>query len=65
MPTHPEAKIQQLCTEALAAQTQGDVERIINIPLAKESFEGQLGSMSALNLLSHKNAPSTTPTDPD
>ena len=74
MPAHTEARIQQLCTEALAAQTQSDVERIIpelraaleeHIRLAKESLEGQLGSMSALNALSSKAAPSTIPTDLD
>lgn len=63
MPQHTEAKIHQLCTEALAAQTQSDVERIIpelraaleeHVRLAKESLEGQLGSISALDAMSPK-----------
>ena len=66
MPAHTEARIHQLCTEALTAQTQSDVERIIpelraaleeHVRLAKDSLEGQLGSISALDALSAKSHP--------
>jgi hypothetical protein len=58
VPAHTEAKIHQLCTEALAAQTDADVERIIpelraslheHVKLAKASLEGQVSAIAALD----------------
>lgn len=72
MPAHTEARIHQLCTEALTAQTQSDVERIIpdlraaleeHVRLAKDSLEGQLGSISALDSLQSR-IPPTSATGP-
>jgi len=50
MPAHTEARIHQLCQEAIAAETQADVEHILpqlrdaleeHIKLAKPSLEVQ------------------------
>lgn len=58
MPAHTEARIHQLCTEALAAQSQADVNRIIpelrsaleeHIRLAKESLTVHASSIAALD----------------
>lgn len=58
VPAHTEAKIHQLCTEALTAKTEADVERIIpelraalqeHIRLAKASLEGQVSAIAALD----------------
>ena len=58
MPAHTDAKIHQLCTEALAAGTEADVERIIpelraalheHVKLAKTSLEGQVSAIAALD----------------
>ena len=63
MPAHTEARIHQLCTEAITAKTQSDVERIVPEPraaieehvrLAKETFAGQITSITALDALTHK-----------
>jgi hypothetical protein len=60
MPAHTEARIQQLCTEAIAAKTQADVDRIIpelrlaieeHIRLAKESLEAQISGITALDAI--------------
>ena len=58
MPAYTEAHIKQLCTEALTAKTQADIDRIIpelrsaleeHIKLAKESLEGQLTAITTIN----------------
>ena len=58
MPAHTEARIHQLCTEALAAKTQSDVERVIpelrsaleeHIRLAKESLKAQVDNFAILD----------------
>lgn len=58
MPAHTEVKIHQLCTEALAANTEADVERIIpelraalqeHVRLAKASLEGQVSTIALLD----------------
>ena len=57
VPAHTEAKIQQLCSEAIAAKTEADVERIIpelraalqeHVRLAKASLEGQATAIAVL-----------------
>lgn len=61
MPAHTEALIQQLCTEALAAKTQADVDRILpelrsaleeHVKLAKDSLEAQVSAISAMDAAS-------------
>lgn len=61
MPAHTEARIQQLCTEALAAKTQADIERILpelrsaleeRIRLAKDSLEAQVSALTAFDAVS-------------
>jgi hypothetical protein len=61
MPAHTAARIQQLCTEALAAKTQADVERILpelrlaleeHIKLAKDSLGSQVKTFAALDAIS-------------
>ena len=63
MPAHTEDKIHQLCTEALASKTQGDVERVVaelraaleeHINLAKESLGGQITGIAAMEVLAQK-----------
>jgi len=58
VPAHTEAKIHQLCTEALAANAEADVERVIPKPraalqehvrLAKSSLEGQVSTIALLD----------------
>jgi len=58
VPAHTEAKIHQLCTEALAANTEAEVERIIpelraalqeHVRLARTSLEGQVNAIAALD----------------
>jgi hypothetical protein len=58
MPAHTDARIHQLCTEALAAKTQADVNRIIpelrsaleeHIRLAKESLAAQVSNIVSLD----------------
>ncbi len=58
MSIQTETKIQQLCTEALAAKTQADVERIVpelraaleeHIRLAKEALSGQVTGIAVLD----------------
>jgi len=58
MPAHTENRIKQLVTEALAVQTEDDVDRIIpelrsalheHIQLARESLGGQAGLFKARN----------------
>lgn len=60
MLAHTEACIRRLCTEAIAAKTQADVDRIIpelrsaleeHIRLAKESLEAQASGIAALNAI--------------
>lgn len=61
MPPHTEARIQQLCSEALAAKTLADVDRILpelrsaleeHIRLAKESLETQVAAITSLDAAS-------------
>ncbi len=58
VPAHTEAKIKQLCAEALAAKTEADVERILpelrealreHVQLAKSALEGQLSVLAAID----------------
>ena len=67
MPAHTEARIQQLCTEALAAKMQAEIDRIIpelrsaleeHIKLAKGSLEAQVATITAMDAISLKR-PST------
>jgi hypothetical protein len=66
MPAHTEVRVQQLCTEALAAKTQADVDRIIpelraaleeHVRLAKDSLRLQASTVALLNGLASKNSP--------
>ena len=61
MQPHTEARIQQLCSEALAAKTLADVDRILpelrsaleeHIRLAKESLETQVAAITSLDAAS-------------
>jgi hypothetical protein len=65
VPAHTEARIHQLCSEAIVAQTQSDVDRIVtelraaleeHVRLAKQSLEGQITSITALDALSQRGA---------
>jgi len=58
VPQHTEARIQQLCREAVAARTEADLERILpelrsalheHICLAKDSLGGQASTISTLD----------------
>lgn len=60
MPAHTEARIHQLCTEALFATTQADIDRILpelrsaleeHIKLAKNSLGAQVSAIKALDTL--------------
>jgi hypothetical protein len=62
VPAHTEARIRQLCIDALAAKTEKDAERIIpelravlreHIRLAKDSLGSQLSTITALGVASH------------
>lgn len=63
VPAHTEARIHQLCTEAIAAKTQADIERILpelrlaleeHVRLARTSLEGQVIAIAAVGgLASH------------
>jgi hypothetical protein len=57
VPAHTDARIQRLCTEALAAKTQADVDRILpelrsaleeHVRLAKESLGTQIATITSL-----------------
>jgi len=61
LPAHTEARIQQLCTEALAAKTQADVDRILpelrsaleeHVKMAKDSLETQIATITSLDAAS-------------
>ena len=61
VPAHTEARIQQLCTEALAANELADVDRILpelrsaleeHVRLAKESLEAQVATITSLDAAS-------------
>jgi hypothetical protein len=61
MPAYTEARVRRLCAEALAAQTQADVDRIVpelrsaieeHIRLAKDSLEVQVRTIPLLEGLS-------------
>jgi len=66
VPAYTEVRIQQLCTEVLAAKTQADVERIIpelraaleeHIRLAKHSLQLQASTIALLNGLTSEDSP--------
>jgi hypothetical protein len=66
VPAYTEARIQQLCTEALAVKNQADVDRVIpelraaleeHISLAKNSLGAQASTIAALNGLADKDTP--------
>jgi hypothetical protein len=57
VPLHTEARIQQLCKEAIAAQSEADVNRILqelrealqeHVRLAKASLQAQANAVSVL-----------------
>jgi hypothetical protein len=58
MPHYTEAKIQRLCTEAISAKSEEDIERIVkelrsaleeHVRLAKESLKAQAASLALLD----------------
>jgi hypothetical protein len=58
VPAHTEARIQELCTEVLAAKTQADVDRVLpelrsaleeHVRLAKESLGTQIATITSLD----------------
>jgi hypothetical protein len=60
VPPYTEARIKQLCTEALAAKTQADVDRILpelrsaleeHVRLAKDSLEAQVTAITAMEAI--------------
>ena len=66
VPAHTEARIQQLCTEVLAVNSQADVERVIpelraaleeHISLAKDSLGVHATTIAILNGRAGKDAP--------
>jgi len=66
VPAYTEARIQQLCTEALAVKSQTDVDRVIpelraaleeHISLAKDSLGLQASVIALLNGLASKDSP--------
>jgi hypothetical protein len=61
VPARTEARIQQLCTEVVAAKTLADVDRILpelrsaledHVRLAKESLETQIATITSLEAAS-------------
>jgi F0F1-type ATP synthase membrane subunit b/b' len=57
MPPHTAARIQQLCSDAICAKTEAEIQRIIpelkaalqeHVRLAKESLQAQASAVSAL-----------------
>jgi hypothetical protein len=63
MPHHTEERIISLCTDAIAAKSEEDIERILaelrtalqeHIRLAKDSLSGQRDGIAALAALSNK-----------
>jgi hypothetical protein len=65
MPQYTEARIQQLCVEAIAAKSQSDVNRIIrelrvalqeHVRLAKDSLGLQASAIAVLNDVSRKDS---------
>jgi hypothetical protein len=66
VPAHTEARIHQLCTEALSAQTPADVDRIVpelrsaleeHIRLARNSLQAQASTLSVLEAATRKDFP--------
>lgn len=64
VPAHTEARIHQLCTEALGAQTQADIERILpelrsaleeHVRLAKTSLEAQVTAITVIDALAFQS----------
>jgi hypothetical protein len=65
VPLYTESRIKNLCSEALGAKTQADIERVLeelrtaleeHILLAKESLEVQVGNFSLLNKVARKSS---------
>ena len=65
MPLHTEARIKNLCTEALGAKTRADIERVVtelrnaleeHILLAKQSLEVQVGNFPLLPKVARKSS---------
>jgi hypothetical protein len=65
VPFHTEARIRDLCTEALGAKTKADIERVVtelrialeeHIHLAKESLEVQVGNFPLLTKVARKSS---------
>ena len=65
MPRYTEVRIRNLCTEALAAKTPDDIERIVtelraaleeHVRLAKDSIEGQLNKFALLSDVAHESS---------
>lgn len=63
MPLHTEARIQQLCEEVIAAQSEADVNRILqelrealqeHVRLAKASLQSQANAVSVLENVAPK-----------
>jgi len=61
MPAHTEARIQQLCSEGLAAKTLADIDRILpelrsalveHVRLARESLATQVAAITSLDAAS-------------
>jgi hypothetical protein len=66
MPQHTEARIQQLCAEAIAAKSQSDANRIVrelraaiqeHIQLAKSSLGSQASAIALFDDVSRKDSP--------
>jgi hypothetical protein len=62
---YTEVRIRNLCTEAIAAKTPDDIERIVtelraaleeHVRLAKDSLEGQLNNFALLSDVAHKSS---------
>jgi hypothetical protein len=65
VPLHTEARIKNLCTEALGAKTRADIERVVtelrnaleeHILLAKQSLEVQVGNFPLLSKVARKSS---------
>lgn len=73
MPAHTEARIDLLCTEALSARTQAEVDRIVpelrsaleeHIRLARNSLQAQASTLSVLEAVTRKDLPEASSNTP-
>ena len=64
MPHHTDIRIEQLCSETKAAQTDGEAKRVLkelqetlaeHIGLARESLEAQVNTLNALEARAKKS----------